>query len=55
LEERKKQSQVGREGGTLEVKWLGSGRSQGMGVGEVGNLIWYLVWEKRPESLQKKM
>jgi hypothetical protein len=40
LEERRKQSQVGREGGTWEGKWTG------VGGWEEGNLIWYWVREK---------
>jgi hypothetical protein len=41
LGERRKQSPVERERGTLEEKWMGGG-SQG---GE-GNLIWYWIREK---------
>jgi hypothetical protein len=41
LGERRKQSQMGREGGTWEEKWTGWGV-----VGGKGNLVWYWVREK---------
>jgi hypothetical protein len=39
--EKRKQSNVGREGGTWEKKWIGE-----QWGGERGNLIWYWVREK---------
>jgi hypothetical protein len=49
-EEKRKQSQVWRDGGIWEGKW--TGRILG---GEEGNLIWYWVREKNrsPEDQQK--
>jgi hypothetical protein len=49
LGERRKQSQVGREGRTWEGKWMGEGRGRGVGV--EGNLIWYWM-RKRTEALR---
>jgi hypothetical protein len=52
LGEKRKQSQVRREGGTWEGKWIeGWGRER-----EEGNLVWYWVREKdqSPEVQKKK-